>query len=239
MVREFVRGLMLVALALTGASLPAKADDIAKAVAVTPSVLAGGRSLQVGSGIAENSILSAVDPTFNYLANVRIKSGDNSVENNFSEVKVAAEPSRPPGLPTPDPSPPPVTSLVGGPFFGAPVNTQALPPAPPQHPALLWGAAAGVSATCSAGTPYTVAMGDGLASTGSMQRRMSHGADRMTYGLYKDVSRSSAWGSAGGNRSSATGSGIAQPFTVYGRIPSQVTPPAGTYTDTVVVTVSY
>lgn len=100
-------------------------------------------------------------------------------------------------------------------------------------------ATAGVSATCSAGTPYTVAMGDGLASTGSMQRRMSHGADRMTYGLYKDVSRSSAWGSAGANRSSATGSGNAQPFTVYGRIPSQVTPPAGTYTDTVVVTVSY
>lgn len=59
MVRVFVRGLLLLALALTGASLPARADDIAKAVSVTPSVLAGGRSLQVGSGIAENTRLTA------------------------------------------------------------------------------------------------------------------------------------------------------------------------------------
>lgn len=35
------------------------------------------------------------------------------------------------------------------------------------------------------------------------------------------------------------GSGVAQTFTVHGRVPPQNTPPPGNYSDTVVVTVTY
>ncbi|MCE3520182.1 spore coat protein U domain-containing protein, partial [Escherichia coli] len=35
------------------------------------------------------------------------------------------------------------------------------------------------------------------------------------------------------------GSGAAQPYTVYGRVPVQTTPAPGTYTDTITVTVTY
>ncbi|MCR6502850.1 spore coat protein U domain-containing protein [Shinella sp. CPCC 101442] len=38
---------------------------------------------------------------------------------------------------------------------------------------------------------------------------------------------------------SGTGSGSQQDITIYGRVPAQNTPLAGTYTDTVVVTVTY
>ena len=37
----------------------------------------------------------------------------------------------------------------------------------------------------------------------------------------------------------ATGSGVSQSFTVYGRVPAQSTPAAGSYTDTIKVTVTY
>lgn len=100
-------------------------------------------------------------------------------------------------------------------------------------------ASTSVSATCSASTPYTVGFSDGLAPSGPMQRRMSHGADRLPYTLYKNAGRTVPWGNASGENVNATGSGSSQSYTVYGRIPSQITPPVGTYTDTVLVVVSY
>jgi spore coat protein U-like protein len=36
-----------------------------------------------------------------------------------------------------------------------------------------------------------------------------------------------------------TGSRLAQNLTVYGRVPAQTTPPDGSYSDTVVLTVTY
>lgn len=97
---------------------------------------------------------------------------------------------------------------------------------------------AALSATCSASTPYAISLGDGLNATGPMQRAMIHGGQQLAYGLYQDSARLAAWG-AGGNAMAATGSGLPQSQTIFGRIPAQVTPPPGIYQDTVVVTVSY
>jgi len=48
------------------------------------------------------------------------------------------------------------------------------------------------------------------------------------------------WGNTiGTNTVASTGTGAAQSFTVYGRIPSQTTPAPATYTDTITVTVTY
>jgi spore coat protein U-like protein len=100
-------------------------------------------------------------------------------------------------------------------------------------------ATASLSTTCSASSPYTIGLNDGLASTGTLQRRMTFGADHLSYGLYKDSSRLTPWGNTSGTNMSGTGTGTSQSYTVYGRIPVQITPPAGTYNDTVIVTVSY
>jgi spore coat protein U-like protein len=69
---------------------------------------------------------------------------------------------------------------------------------------------------------------------------MSQASQNITYGLYRDSARAQPWGdSAGTNTAAGTGSGLAQTVTVYGRVPAQTTPSPGTYSDTVVVTISY
>ena len=98
-----------------------------------------------------------------------------------------------------------------------------------------------VTVTCTNGAPYTVALDGGLSgATNPAQRKMSQAAQTITYGLYQDAGRATPWGdSAGVNTAAGTGSGLAQTFTVYGRVPAQNTPAPGTYSDTVVMTISY
>lgn len=98
-----------------------------------------------------------------------------------------------------------------------------------------------IDATCTAGTPYTIAIGQGLSgTTDPARRRMSKGAEGVTYGLYRDSGRSLPWGwTAGSNADAGIGAGSRQSIPVYGRAPAQATPSPGVYTDTVVVTLTY
>jgi len=102
-------------------------------------------------------------------------------------------------------------------------------------------ATSSVTVTCTNSAPYTLALDGGLsAATNPALRKMTQGAQTITYGLYQDAGRSQPWGdSTGTNTVAGTGSGLSQSFTVYGRVPAQATPGPGTYTDTVVVTLSY
>lgn len=101
-------------------------------------------------------------------------------------------------------------------------------------------ATATVSPNCSSGAPYSVSLSNGNTGTGPTARKMVNGGNSVTYGLYRDASRSQPWGnSIGTNTVGGTGNGSAQPITVYGRVPPQTTPPPATYTDTVIVTVTY
>jgi spore coat protein U-like protein len=94
---------------------------------------------------------------------------------------------------------------------------------------------------CNSTLPYTVSLNGGNSgATDPTQRKMASGSTNIIYGLYLDSARSLPWGSTGGtNTASGTGSGASQNLTVYGRIAPQTTPNPGTYTDTIVVTVSY
>lgn len=98
-----------------------------------------------------------------------------------------------------------------------------------------------ITVTCSSAVPYTVSLNGG--STGASdptQRKMSLGPTQITYGIYRDAGRSQPWGSTiGTNTVAGTGTGSAQVLTGYGRVPPQTTPAPGTYTDTIVVTVTY
>jgi spore coat protein U-like protein len=98
-----------------------------------------------------------------------------------------------------------------------------------------------LSVTCSNTVPYSISLNGGLSgATDPTQRKMTRSSEAVTYGLYRDAARSQTWGStAGTNTASGTGSGFAQSFTVYGRVPPQSTPSPGTYTDTIVITVAY
>lgn len=96
-----------------------------------------------------------------------------------------------------------------------------------------------VTVTCTPSTAYTVGLGNGQTGTGPTTRRMTLGTQAVTYGLYRDAAHSQPWGSAAGTTVPGTGTGLAQNLTVYGRVPPQTTPSPGTYSDTVVVTVTY
>lgn len=97
-----------------------------------------------------------------------------------------------------------------------------------------------VTVSCTPGTAYTVSLGNGQTGTGPTSRRMTLGTVGITYGLYRDGARSLPWGSTiGTNTMAGTGTGVAVGIPVYGRVPPQTSPAPGTYTDTVVVTVTY
>jgi spore coat protein U-like protein len=98
-----------------------------------------------------------------------------------------------------------------------------------------------LSVTCSNTVPYSISLNGGLSGAGDpTQRKMTRSSETVTYGLYQNAARSLPWGSTiGTNTVSGTGSGFAQAFTVYGRVPPQATPSPGTYTDTIVITVAY
>jgi spore coat protein U-like protein len=94
-----------------------------------------------------------------------------------------------------------------------------------------------LTAQCTSGTPYTVSLDDGQNAVGTTRRmRGSSSGQYVTYELYTNAGRTSRWGT---NSSNGTGSGNAQPLTVFGRVPPQTTPKADTYTDLITVTVNY
>jgi spore coat protein U-like protein len=100
-----------------------------------------------------------------------------------------------------------------------------------------------VSVTCTSGTPYQLGLNAGSGAGATVAaRKMTKlpTANTVTYCLYRNAARSQIWGTTiGSDTRSGTGTGLAQSFTVYGRVPSQTTPPAGVYTDTIIATVTY
>mgnify|MGYP006174836821 FL=1 len=104
-------------------------------------------------------------------------------------------------------------------------------------------ATGGISVTCTNGTAWTASAGVGSGSGASYAaRRMSAGANLLSYNLYTDSARSSVWGDGSGSTATIgnSGTGSAQNVTIYGRVGSgQTSVPPGSYADTVAVTVSY
>ena len=98
-----------------------------------------------------------------------------------------------------------------------------------------------IQVQCTNTTPYNIGLdaGTGTGATVAV-RKMTSGGTTVNYTLYSDSGRTTVWGTTiGTNTVAATGSGAAQSYTVYGRIPAQTTPAPGTYADTVTVTVTY
>ncbi len=98
-----------------------------------------------------------------------------------------------------------------------------------------------LTTTCSATTPYTIGLNGGNAGASDpTQRKMSQASKQVTYGLYQNSAHSQPWGNiVGTNTASGTGTGSGQAVTVYGRVPAQTTPAPGTYSDTIVATLTY
>ena len=88
---------------------------------------------------------------------------------------------------------------------------------------------------------YNVGLNAGTGTGATVAvRKMTSGANTITYSLYKDAARTTVWGNTFNTDTvAATGTGVAQTYDVYGRVPPQTTPQPGTYTDTIIVTLTY
>lgn len=104
-----------------------------------------------------------------------------------------------------------------------------------------------VTVTCSLGTTYAIALDAGLNESTSgdvTTRRMKNTADAtkfLSYQLYS-VAGTTVWGdTAGTNDVTGLGTGLGVAATVFGTVPTgqEDTAPAGSYSDTVSVTVTY
>jgi spore coat protein U-like protein len=95
---------------------------------------------------------------------------------------------------------------------------------------------------------FSIALSTG-ASGAYAQRYMTAGAPRLNYNLYRDAARTLVWGNGSAGTSIITGSLAVGPgvgngtksaaYTVYGRAPALQDPAPGTYTDAIVITLTF
>lgn len=98
-----------------------------------------------------------------------------------------------------------------------------------------------ITATCNKGTTGTITASMGANPDGTTIRRMASGSDLLSYRLYTDSGRSTELLPTT-TGFTISGNGSSQSKTIYGRIPGGTNvdnAPNGTYSDTVVLTISY
>lgn len=153
----------------------------------------------------------------------RLKSGQSDCVNSLLEAKAPTEA--------------PSFSVTANPIADCTISVGALSFGSQGFLSQNIDAIATMTATCTNSTPYSIGMGNGLTGTSAALRKMTSGANSLTYSLYLDSARTTVWSSAA--TANGTGSGSAITHSIYGRVPSQSTPTTGTYTDSVVVTLTY
>jgi spore coat protein U-like protein len=103
-----------------------------------------------------------------------------------------------------------------------------------------------VKVRCTNGTGFTVLLNAGSGSFAT--RLMKNGASSLEYNLYTTNALATVWGDGTASTATRTGTGTGlsaageQTLTVYGSLPNSAAnqdAPAGSYLDTITVTVSY
>jgi spore coat protein U-like protein len=97
-----------------------------------------------------------------------------------------------------------------------------------------------IALTCTSGDA-SIVIGLTLgANAASGQRYMKDtGTDTLSYNLYKDTYDGAAWDDSSNKLDAPTGTGLSQNIPVYGVIPAGQNKPAGHYTDTVSIDLTY
>lgn len=104
-----------------------------------------------------------------------------------------------------------------------------------------------ISVNCTKGDVYTIALNYGANGGSASNRIMTDGAgNNLNYNLFTDSGYTKVWNStcgAGNNCDGGTGAGPgganAQSYSVYGQIVAGQNVPAGSYSDTITLTVTF
>lgn len=101
-----------------------------------------------------------------------------------------------------------------------------------------------ISVTCTKGSVYTIGINNGANASNNV-RRMASGTNRMSYEIYKEAT-SNRWGSSGSERwssgvsSQVSADGLLRSYNYTAKVlTTQTTPPAGSYSDTLVVDIAF
>lgn len=95
-----------------------------------------------------------------------------------------------------------------------------------------------VSWSCDVVSPVTIALGRGSSSS-FIPRRLQGGANGADYNTYLDASCTTVWGDGTGGTSTWAGSGTGGTIPIFGRVPAHQALVAGSYNDSVVVSVIF
>jgi len=98
-----------------------------------------------------------------------------------------------------------------------------------------------ITVLCTVGTAYNVGLNAGTGTGATVTtRKLTASANTLNYTLYQDTGRTTIWGNTIGTNTVAGVYAIGQqPHGVYGQIPAGQIVPAGTYNDTITVTITY
>ncbi len=95
---------------------------------------------------------------------------------------------------------------------------------------------------CTNNADYTIALDAGAGTGASFAKRyMTFGTYTLGYNIYTTSGDGTVWGDGSGTTGTVAGvgTGTSQTINVYGAIPASETAISGTYTDTVVATITY
>lgn len=107
---------------------------------------------------------------------------------------------------------------------------------------VLASSTATLSVTCTNTTPYTVALSAGLSTGATVHTRAltGPGGALLHYALTSDLAGAVNWGlTVSTDTVAGTGTGAAQPITIYGQEAAGQFVTPGAYTDTITATVAY
>jgi len=94
-----------------------------------------------------------------------------------------------------------------------------------------------ITVSCDPGAPYSLSLSSGSGTYAS--RVMTDGIYTLGYNLFLDPTRLSIWGDGTAGTGVVSGNAFDAIHTVYGRIPARQNAHVGTYTDTIIVTVTF
>jgi len=143
-----------------------------------------------------------------------------------------------------------ITDSAGPTTFQFGVNATALSGCAISATALNFGAYSGalinttstVSVTCTNSTTYNIGLSAGLGSgaTVSNRKMTSPASATLNYALFRNSTRTQNWGiTVGTDTLAGTGTGVAQPITVYGQMAAGQSGNPAVYTDTITATITY
>jgi len=100
-----------------------------------------------------------------------------------------------------------------------------------------------VTVTCTTDASAVLTLGLGANDNGGTAadpaRRLNSGTNFLSYTLFSDAGRTTEWGNTAGTGKDDTGTGVASAHTVYGSIDPAQNVPQGSYSDTVLATVTF